>query len=630
MLKVARLIGAGRWLLPGPFFWALASALVLGILWNEAALRFEGVVRRSTVKWLESTLSTTREGLRQWSESGRSHAEALAARSELRELTLALLMDPSELQEKARSGPQTMFSELVERPIESGMYLGASIVAPDGRTLASTQAAMIGLPEPGLTGRIDRSKAVLDGRTRFIPPLERAAALAPPKEGAAAPKWFVATPIRDEEAVVAILLLRLNLADSLRPVLAAPRTGGSLEAYAFDSRARVLTSTRFDQELLRLGLLPVQDSRRGWAVLLEPMGPLDAARVSFDSRDRWPRTRMAAAALEHRSGSDPTGYRNFLGQRVLGAWTFDEELEMGLGVEIDERDALSDVRALRWIVGLLLLGIWAAFVSAVGAIVRARRLMGRTLQLVHRATERRVDARTSALTEEVRVLRDEVEERRSIESRLRLAQRSLEESSERFARLSQIDALTNLANRRRFDEYLEREWRRSVRQRSSISLVVIEVDYFKLFNDTYGHGVGDDCLREVAEIVGNAARRPGDLVARLGGEEFAVILCDTELEGARAVAHHVRSAVESLAIDHETTLVQDLDVVTVSIGVATKLPDPNSGPSVLLYHADEALYLAKQEGRNCVRAYEDCAAVTQSTSIRVAPNASRSYEPRRS
>jgi diguanylate cyclase (GGDEF)-like protein len=249
---------------------------------------------------------------------------------------------------------------------------------------------------------------------------------------------------------------------------------------------------------------------------------------------------------------------------------------------------------------------------------------------VHRATERRVGERTAALSRELLQLREEIEEQRLIESRLRLAQRSLEESSQRFARLSQIDALTNLANRRRFDEFLEREWRRGIRQQTSISLVVVEVDYFKLFNDTYGHGTGDDCLREIAEVIASAARRPGDLAARLGGEEFAAILCDTDLEGARAVAHHVRSAVESLAIDHETTLVQDLDVVTVSIGVASTLPDPNSGPSVLLYHADEALYLAKQEGHNCVRTYEETASVSQSTSLRISASAQRTHEPRRS
>ncbi|MGC4068048.1 MAG: diguanylate cyclase [Polyangiaceae bacterium] len=339
---------------------------------------------------------------------------------------------------------------------------------------------------------------------------------------------------------------------------------------------------------------------------------------------------MAAAALERRSGKDSTGYRNFLGHRVLGAWTYDEELELGLGAEINESEILADARVFRGVSALSFLAMWTALVGSTGALLRARRIVRRTLQLVHSTTERRVGARTASLEDELRVLRAEVEERRIIESRLRLAQRSLEESSERFARLSQIDALTNLANRRRFDEFLEREWRRSIRQRSSISLVVIEVDYFKLFNDTYGHGIGDDCLREIAEVIGSAARRPGDLSARLGGEEFAVVLCDTELDGARAVAHHVRAAVENLAIDHETTLVQELDVVTVSVGVATKLPDLSSGPSVLLYHADEALYLAKQDGHNCVRTYEDCTAVTESTSIRVAPNALRSHEPRRS
>jgi diguanylate cyclase (GGDEF)-like protein len=140
-----------------------------------------------------------------------------------------------------------------------------------------------------------------------------------------------------------------------------------------------------------------------------------------------------------------------------------------------------------------------------------------------------------------------------------------------------------------------------------------------LFNDAYGHGAGDDCLREIAGVIMNAARRPDDLAARLGGEEFALVLCDTDAEGARAIAHHVRLSIENLAIDHEMTMVTDADSVTVSLGVATKLPEPNSGPSTLLYHADEALFLAKQEGRNCVRSYDDYTAQSPSTaSVRAA------------
>jgi diguanylate cyclase (GGDEF)-like protein len=210
---------------------------------------------------------------------------------------------------------------------------------------------------------------------------------------------------------------------------------------------------------------------------------------------------------------------------------------------------------------------------------------------------------------------------------LRGAQHALEESAERFAKLSQIDALTNLANRRRFDEFVEREWRRSIRHQTRISLILVDIDYFKLFNDAYGHRAGDDCLREIAEVLSTAARRPGDLAARLGGEEFAVVLCDTDIEGAKAVAHHIRATIEGLAIDHEMTMVADMDVVTVSLGVAATLAEPSSGPSVLLYHADEALYLAKQDGRNLVRTYEDCTIQAQSSaSIRTASASMRFYD----
>ena len=168
------------------------------------------------------------------------------------------------------------------------------------------------------------------------------------------------------------------------------------------------------------------------------------------------------------------------------------------------------------------------------ALAEIRRLKLQRSQLKHSlgaantTIEQRVAERTRVLTRANERLVEEVKELRTTESRLRCAQITLEETTQKYARLSQIDPLTDLANRRKFDEFLELEWRRGVRNRMPLALVLVDVDYFKLFNDTYGHGAGDDCLREIAEVIASAARRPGDLAARIGGEEFTVLLCDTE------------------------------------------------------------------------------------------------------
>src|ERR1035437_9774751 len=173
---------------------------------------------------------------------------------------------------------------------------------------------------------------------------------------------------------------------------------------------------------------------------------------------------------------------------------------------------------------------------------------------------------------------------------------------EKLSSLALTDGLTGLANRRAFDQELDREWKRTLREGSQISLLLLDIDYFKSFNDKYGHQVGDDCLRAIAIAVSKAVRAT-DIAARYGGEEIAVILPSTDAPGAVEVAEKVRSAIRDLRITHEGNLEGGL-LVTASVGVATALAR-NGGslrmPESLLLAADNAMYKAKHEGRNCVR-----------------------------
>ncbi|MCC5618217.1 diguanylate cyclase [Nostoc sp. CHAB 5836] len=173
-------------------------------------------------------------------------------------------------------------------------------------------------------------------------------------------------------------------------------------------------------------------------------------------------------------------------------------------------------------------------------------------------------------------------------------------ANEELQRLATLDGLTQIANRRRFDQYLEAEWHRLKRQQVPLSLILFDVDFFKLYNDTYGHLVGDDCLRQLASSVKNIVKRPADLVARYGGEEFAVILPSTKIQGAIYVAQSIRQAVRDLAIPHTQSSV--CDRVTVSLGVVSIVPNCKISPPYLIDAADKALYVAKQQGRDRVHA----------------------------
>ncbi len=174
--------------------------------------------------------------------------------------------------------------------------------------------------------------------------------------------------------------------------------------------------------------------------------------------------------------------------------------------------------------------------------------------------------------------------------------RDLASANRELEKLSRQDGLTGIANRRYFDSYLLTEVRRALREKASVSLILSDVDHFKAFNDCYGHQAGDDCLRRVAAALSSAGRRPADLAARYGGEEFAMVLPGTVLEGAVDVAKAVSRVIDGLAIPHARSAVDKS--VTLSQGIVSLVPEKESASEDLIQHADQALYQAKQQGRN--------------------------------
>lgn len=166
-------------------------------------------------------------------------------------------------------------------------------------------------------------------------------------------------------------------------------------------------------------------------------------------------------------------------------------------------------------------------------------------------------------------------------------------------KLSATDGLTGIPNRRQFDQFLDREWRRAYRNNLPISMIMMDIDFFKFYNDHYGHLAGDDCLRQIASALAESIQRSTDFVARYGGEEFACILPETDLAGAVRVANHIREKISGLAIPHASSTVAEH--VTLSFGVAAIFPTIGQNSTDLIEAADRMLYLAKKDGRNQIR-----------------------------
>ena len=218
---------------------------------------------------------------------------------------------------------------------------------------------------------------------------------------------------------------------------------------------------------------------------------------------------------------------------------------------------------------LLLLGVSVVFSRRLREELRTREQLGREIQAANARLEDKVRQRTA----------------------------ELQEANRRLSTLSTTDSLTGLANRRKFDEVWQTEWQRSVRQGMPLAVIMLDVDFFKRYNDHCGHQAGDACLQQVAHILAAGVQRAGELVARYGGEEFVLVLPGARLGDAQASAERIRAAVQAAAIAHPASPLGPC--VTVSVGFAADTPRLGEDPERLLRAADAALYQAKAQGRNC-------------------------------
>ncbi|MDJ0681733.1 MAG: PleD family two-component system response regulator [Xenococcaceae cyanobacterium MO_167.B52] len=210
-------------------------------------------------------------------------------------------------------------------------------------------------------------------------------------------------------------------------------------------------------------------------------------------------------------------------------------------------------------------------------------------QLSIRRLQEKLEAKNRELEKINLQLKQEIDYRSAAENQLAKINQKLQT-------LATVDSLTQLANRYHFENFLAQEWKRMRREKSPIGIILCDIDYFKLYNDNFGHQAGDVCLQKVAQGISSQIRRPADLVARYGGEEFVVVLPNTDSKGALKVASNISQAIQSLNLPHSYSLIND--IVTISLGVTTTIPNTHNSSSELLKSADQALYEAKKRGRN--------------------------------
>lgn len=558
---------------------------------------------------LRAVLLSIEEAMFQWSTNRIDDARSLASRPDIIQLSKQLLELPRTRDALINNGGiQEKIRKILSAELGVQGYLGFFIISPDFINLGSMRNTNIGIRNLIAEKRRGLLQKALDGESLIIPTLVSDVPL--PTQGYkdlhSAPTMFVATPIRDfDGSIIAVFTIRLDPISDYSRLMRMGRIGKTGETYAFDKNGFMLTESRFEDQLREMGIIKIKEKSVLTVRITDPGVNLVKAGKSPLKLEERPPTLMASSAIKYGSGKNTDGYSDYRGVQVFGAWTWDTELDIGLATEMDENDALQSYYVARNVIlGSLgftsILSIIMTIYLSAGKAAAIRDLKNNQSFL-----ESRVQERTDSLLKTNISLHEQIGERIRMEEQLKIAHTQLKESNTKLQIQATIDSLTQIPNRRAFDTHLQSEWNRCQRQSCLISLILFDIDFFKLYNDTYGHQAGDDCLQSLGSLLnsGNYMRRPSDLAARYGGEEFVIILSNDNIDYANQIAEQLRGDFEKIGIQHKTTTVSDTEVVTLSIGVASLVPSTNSSPEILIKMADEALYDAKKLGRNQVITY---------------------------
>jgi len=439
--------------------------------------------------------------------------------------------------------------------------IGFFIISPDKKNIASMRNNNLYKTNLIFQKRPELYYRMFKGETLFVPPINSDVPIQM-KNGDFSenlPTIFIGTPVYgDNQEIIALFTLRIDPSSDFSRVTQLGSFGISGETYAFDKKAMLITNSRFERQLHQIDLVASQESSMLSIRIADPGGNMLNGYIPTMKRSQLPLTVMSKSAVKGETSFNLDGYRDYRGVPVFGNWIWDSSLGFGLATEIDVEEALVPNIKMR---NILILAVFSiALISLGGFFIWI---------FIEKQAFEKLEAIVAERTKELQAL-------------------------------SYLDSLTEIANRRKFDQALEQEWHRAMRHKESLSLIMIDIDFFKPYNDNYGHMQGDKCLKQVARLLENTSRRVTDVVARYGGEEFVVLLPSTSLKQAKKLAEKFRQTIIEQKIEHQFTKLTGNNWISISLGVSSLIPSTDTSPALLIKQADLQLYIAKENGRNRV------------------------------
>jgi len=541
-------------------FISSSSCAVLSYIENQAKLNIH--------KSLYTVLQMTQEALQRWSINQSQKIVSISRNVEIKRMTQDLLENRREF---ASHKTQMNVRDLINQSTLSFAVQNFYLIDQNGINLVSKFDDELGLENLVKSKRNLEFTRIFNDEAVFIPPIMHPSHMRQAStEVKPHPITFVGAPVHNDKGdVVAALLMGFDPQLHFSRITELGRMGYSGETYAFDGKGLLITKSRFTQNLRLLGLIG-KDALAMLSIRITDPG-INLFKQFDDAIPAADRelTVMAKRVISGDPHPYYEAYRDYRGIPVFGAWLWNETLGIGLTTEIDTSEAMKNYLIIRYITILVLMIMVSLTLCVAFMPLRFQAKEISILEAHKNSLEKTVKERTKALVK----------------------------TNHELKVLCEMDPLTCLANRRSYNHVLLKEVSMAKRSLEPISLLMIDVDFFKLFNDNYGHDQGDLTLQIIANLIKESLTRETDFAARYGGEEFVVILPATSEEVALTIAERIRMNIELKGIEHQYSLT--LNVVTVSVGCVT-LKGNSVGEKALFKNADHALYLAKKAGRNLV------------------------------